>query len=200
MKILLEWVTEYLVLDKYLDNEKNKIKEKRSKADEYVKLAIDTIYEYINNGNRISIPNDISSELIDNRRGVFVSIHKYGELRGCIGTIYPLKMSLAEEIISNAISASTRDNRFSPITSDELDYLDINVDVLMDPEKIDSKDELDVKRYGVIVSSGFKKGLLLPDIDGIDSVDEQIAIAKRKGNIRDDEDIQLERFEVIRHK
>lgn len=189
-----------LFLDKYLENEKNIIKEKRNKADQYVDLAIKTIYEYIKNNRTIDIPDNISDDLLNKKAGVFVSIHKFNMLRGCIGTISPVHKNIAKEIISNAISASTNDYRFNPVTEDELDYLDINVDVLMEPELIKSKDELDIKKYGVIVSSGYKKGLLLPDIEGIDSVDEQIRIAKRKGNINDNEEITLQRFEVIRHK
>ena len=186
-------------LDKYLEKERNNIQEKRSKSDEYVQLAINTIYEYIKTGKVIEIPNTTSEELLENRRGVFVSIHMFNQLRGCIGTIYPTCENVAEEIINNAISASTRDNRFTPIIEEELDYLDINVDVLQEPEEIDNKNQLDIKKYGVIVSSGYKKGLLLPDIPGIESIDQQIEIAKRKGNIQDNEDIKLQRFEVIRH-
>ena len=186
-------------LDKYLEKERNNIQEKRSKSDEYVQLAINTIYEYIKTGKVIEIPNTTSEELLENRRGVFVSIHMFNQLRGCIGTIYPTCENVAEEIINNAISASTRDNRFTPIIEEELDYLDINVDVLQEPEEIDNKNQLDIKKYGVIVSSGYKKGLLLPDIPGIESIDQQIEIVKRKGNIQDNEDIKLQRFEVIRH-
>ena len=191
---------ERLFLQKYLEKEKNKIQEIRNKSDEYVQLAIKTIYEYIKNNKIIEVPNNINNELKNNQRGVFVSIHKFNRLRGCIGTIYPITNSIANEIINNAISASTKDERFSPIKDDELDYLDIKVDVLMEPELIKSKEELNIKKYGVIVTSGYKKGLLLPDLDGIDTIDQQIEIAKRKGNIEDNEDIKLERFEVIRHK
>ena len=112
-----------------------------------------------------------------------------------------MKENIAEEIIDNAISAATRDNRFKKITTDELDYLDINVDVLTSPEPIKSKDELNVKKYGVIVSSGYKRGLLLPDLDGIDNIDQQVRIAAMKGNIDlDKEEYKLERFEVKRYK
>ena len=122
-----------------------------------------------------------------------------GELRGCIGTILPTQDSIAEEIIQNAISASTRDPRFPKITADELADLEINVDILTAPEDIDSPKELDVKRYGVIVSSGFRRGLLLPDSEGVDSVEYQIAIARMKAGIGENEKIKLQRFEVIRH-
>ena len=191
---------ERLFLDKYLEKEKKRILHQRENADQYVNLAVKTIYEYIKNNIIIDPPYNINKELLDNRRGVFVSIHKFNRLRGCIGTITSTCENIAEEIICNAIEASTNDYRFDKIKEEELDYLEINVDVLMDAEDIESTDELDIKKYGVIVSSGMKRGLLLPDIDGIDSVEEQVQIAKRKGNINDNEQIKLQRFEVIRHK
>ena len=169
-------------------------------VDPYIELARRTINAYIKDKKIIEVPVDTPKELIENRSAVFVSLHKHGDLRGCIGTIVPTKDSVAKEIISNAISAATRDNRFDPVSEDELDDLVINVDVLTIPENIDSKEELDPKRYGVIVTSGYKRGLLLPDLEGIDTVDEQIAISKRKGGITDNEPITLQRFEVIRHK
>ena len=137
--------------------------------------------------------------MTERRAGVFVSIHKEGRLRGCIGTILPVRECIAEEIIDNAISAASRDPRFDPIRPEELDKLEINVDVLSEPEKIESRAELDVKRYGVIVSCGSRRGLLLPDLDGVDTVDEQVSIAMKKGGISPRERITLERFEVIRH-
>ena len=105
-----------------------------------------------------------------------------------------------EEIINNAISATTRDPRFDKVRTDELPFLEINVDVLGKPEDIDSEEELDVKRYGVIVSCGGRRGLLLPDLEGVDDVKTQVAIARQKGGISPDEDYKLQRFEVVRHK
>ena len=183
----------------YLNDLKRDLESRYDKADCYIKLARETIINYIKNKTIIDIPSYVDEELINNKSAVFVSIHEFGRLRGCIGTVIPTKENIAKEIISNAISAATRDHRFDPITEDELDFLEINVDVLTIPEKIASKDELDVKKYGVIVTSGYKRGLLLPDLDGIDTVDEQIEIAMKKGNINQDEKIELERFEVIRH-
>ena len=133
------------------------------------------------------------------RAGVFVSIKEEGRLRGCIGTIQAVQESVAQEIIDNAVSASTRDPRFQPIEEDELDKLTISVDVLGDMEKISSPEELDVKRYGVVVTKGYKRGLLLPNLDGVDTVEEQLAIAKRKAGIKEQEEVSLERFEVVRH-
>ncbi len=169
--------------------------------DKYVELAKNTIYKYIRE-NEIYTPVDdeLTEEMKSARAGAFVSIHKLGALRGCIGTIAPTCKNLAEEIVSNAIAASTRDPRFDPIRSEELADLEINVDVLTAPEPIDSPDELDVKRYGVIVEKGFRRGLLLPDLDGVDTIEEQLAIAKQKAGLDPDErGVKLSRFEVIRH-
>ena len=169
------------------------------KSDEYVKLARKTIETFIKENTKISLPKDLPKDMTDKRAGAFVSIHKYGQLRGCIGTILPTTGCVGEEIIQNAISASTSDPRFPAITENELPALEISVDVLGEPEDIPSPDYLDVKKYGVIVTKGFRRGLLLPDLDGVDTVEEQIAIAKRKAGIGYDEDVKLQRFEVIRH-
>ena len=150
-------------------------------------------------GKIIDIPSDCPDEMTGRKAGAFVSIHKNDNLRGCIGTICATRENLAKEIIHNAIAASTEDPRFSPITEDELDALEISVDVLGEAEDIDSPALLDVKRYGVIVSTNTKRGLLLPDLDGVDTVEDQIAIAKSKAGILDGEKYKLQRFEVIRH-
>ena len=128
-----------------------------------------------------------------------MTIKKDGNLRGCIGTIYPVCPTLAQEIINNAVSSGTRDPRFNPVKPSELDELVYSVDVLGETEDINSPSELDVKRYGVIVSKGYRKGLLLPNLDGVDTVEEQISIAKQKAGISPDESVKLQRFEVVRH-
>jgi AmmeMemoRadiSam system protein A len=138
--------------------------------------------------------------MIDKQAGVFVSLHKNGRLRGCIGTIAPTTDNIAQEIIQNAISAGLSDTRFERVAVDELPYLDYKVDVLSAPEPISDTSELDVNRYGVIVTSGSKRGLLLPNLEGIDTVDEQLRIAKQKAGISNSEEVRLERFEVIRHE
>ncbi|MBR6239133.1 MAG: AmmeMemoRadiSam system protein A [Lachnospiraceae bacterium] len=186
-------------LNTYLDKLDAELKEKREQSDEYVRLARQTIETYIKERKIISVPDSVSKELLTKKAGAFVSIHKQGALRGCIGTILPTKANIAEEIIGNAISASTTDPRFDPITPDELPWLDINVDILSEPEDISSPDMLDVKKYGVIVTSGYKRGLLLPDLDGVDSIEQQISIAMKKGGIGEHEKYSLQRFEVIRH-
>jgi len=173
----------------------------RENEDEYVRLARKSLETYVNHRIKIKVPDELLPEIKNTQSGAFVSLKVNGKLRGCIGTISATKDSLAEEIIENAISAGLRDPRFSPITKDELDTLVYSVDVLGEAQDIESIDQLDVERYGVIVSQGFKKGLLLPNLEGIYSVEEQILVAKQKAGIRvDDENVKLKRFEVIRHK
>lgn len=178
----------------------SELQAKREKEDVYVKLARETIELYAREGRKMDLPKDLPRELLDREAGVFVSIHKEGRLRGCIGTISPSYGCIGIEIIENAISASTRDPRFDPVRPSELDLLEINVDVLSEAEDISSKEELDVKKYGVIVSKGYKRGLLLPNLDGIDTVEEQLSIALRKAGLSPEEkNYQMQRFEVVRH-
>jgi len=172
----------------------------REKNDPYIKLAEKTIEEYIRHGIRPELSEDIPKELLENRAGVFVTLHKNGDLRGCIGTIEPVRASIAEEIISNAVSAATEDPRFRPVKESELDEIVISVDVLKPAEKISSISELDPQRYGVIVSRGFRRGLLLPMLEGIDTAEKQVDIARQKAGIYKDEPYELHRFEVIRHE
>ena len=164
-----------------------------------VKLAKDTIEQYILEGNTLRPSDDAANEMTE-KAGVFVSIKKEGKLRGCIGTFQPVTENVAFEIIQNAISAATRDPRFPPVNSSELEHLEYSVDVLTEPEKVTTKKDLDPKKYGVIVKSGDRKGLLLPDLEGVDTIDEQVSIATMKAGIYLGEDIELYRFEVKRYK
>jgi AmmeMemoRadiSam system protein A len=175
----------------------------REGEDPYVRLARANAEHYVSTGRSLNIEEargDLPDELFGGRAGVFVSIKKDGQLRGCIGTIAPVRENIAAEILSNSVSAAARDPRFEPIDESELDSLTYSVDVLAAPEPIDGPDELDVKRYGVIVSRGGRRGLLLPDLEGVDTPEQQIEIAKRKGGIGPNEPCKLERFEVIRHR
>ncbi len=182
-----------------LQQVQNEIAQKSQKSDAWVRLARESAEYFVKNGREMELPSWVPDELLQTRAGAFVSVHKFGALRGCIGTIAATKENLALEIIHNAVSAVSEDPRFEPVTEDELKYLDINVDVLGEAEKISSPDQLDVKKYGVIVQSGYKRGLLLPDLDGVDTIEQQISIAKRKGGIAPGEDVDLFRFEVVRH-
>ena len=186
-------------LKRYEEETLRELKKRNEEADAYVKLARQTIESYVINGKRPELPEDLPEEMLMRKAGTFVSIHENDRLRGCIGTIMATKKNIAQEIVSNAISACSRDPRFSPIGIDELPYLEISVDVLGEAETIASLEELDVKRYGVIVSQRGKVGLLLPDLEGVDTVEEQVRIAARKGGIDLEEEYQLQRFEVIRH-
>ena len=186
-------------LERYRAEQEEKLRQRREREDPYVRLARETVESWVLDRKTPGVPDWATAEMKQNRAGVFVSIHKDGKLRGCIGTFLPTRECTAKEIISNAVSASTRDPRFDPIGPEELKWLEINVDVLSTPEPIGGKEELDVKRYGVIVSSGSRRGLLLPDLDGVDTVDEQVDIARRKAGIREQDPITLERFEVVRH-
>ncbi|MDD5191348.1 MAG: AmmeMemoRadiSam system protein A, partial [Dehalococcoidales bacterium] len=163
-----------------------------------VKLARETVESYVVTG-AIPKPKVIPEEM-RRKAGVFVSIHKGGELRGCIGTIEPQEDDISKEIIQNAVSASTRDPRFNPVSPAELEQLDYSVDVLTEPEPVTDKSQLDAKKYGVIVQMGRRRGLLLPDLEGVDTVDEQIEISLAKGGIDPREPYKLYRFEVIRYK
>ena len=193
-------------LEKWRDNKKKALDERRKDEDLYVRLARYSLESYITLGKRIGRADiktdewkDLDPEMFGRRAGTFVSIHKDGALRGCIGTILPTCSCIADEIMQNAISAGTNDPRFPMIKEDELPYLEMSVDVLDEPEPIEGPDQLDVKRYGVIVTHGRKRGLLLPNLDGVDSIKQQIDIARQKAGIGEDEEYSLERFEVIRH-
>ena len=164
-----------------------------------VQLAKQSIETYVRSGKTIGPPSDLSPEM-QGEAGTFVSLHdRSGNLRGCIGTIAPTQPNVAEEVIQNAVSAATRDPRFPPVKAKELEGLDYKVDVLTEAEPIEGPDQLDPKRYGVIVESGWKRGLLLPDLEGVDTVEYQIEIACRKAGISPNEPKQLYRFEVKRY-
>ena len=134
------------------------------------------------------------------RAGAFVCLKTRGQLRGCIGTTEPTRETLAVEIIENAVAAATRDPRFDPVRPDELLELAITVDVLSEPEPVADRAQLDHLRYGVIVRAGARHGVLLPDIEYVNSVQEQIATARQKAGIGPDEPIELFRFEVTRYR
>ncbi len=193
-------------LESWRSKKARELAKRQADEDPYVRLARFSLESYITMGKRVTKADltgekweDMPAEMFKQQAGAFVSIHKNGALRGCIGTILPTCKNVADEIMQNAISAGTNDPRFPMIREDELKSLEMSVDVLDTPEPIDSPDQLDVKRYGVIVTHGRKRGLLLPNLDGVDSIEEQIDIARQKAGISEDEDYSLERFEVIRH-
>jgi AmmeMemoRadiSam system protein A len=165
----------------------------------YVRLAMEAIREHVVGGEVKEPPYPLPDEF-KKAAGAFVSIKKDGELRGCIGTITPTEKNLAAEIIRNAIASSNHDRRFTPVTEEELESLTMSVDVLSAPEDIDSPEDLNPKIYGVIVTSGEKRGLLLPDLAGIDTPERQIEICRKKGGIGPEEEVKLKRFSVERFR
>jgi hypothetical protein len=162
-----------------------------------VQLARRTIGTYVKEGKTIEPPEELSPEM-KVRAGVFVSLHRQGKLRGCIGTFQPTAENVAQEIIRNAIESCSRDPRFPPVGPEELADLEISVDVLTDPVPVKSVKELDARKYGVIVKSGPRRGLLLPDLPGVNTPEEQISICRQKAWIAEDEAVELYRFEVRR--
>jgi len=163
-----------------------------------VRLAKKAVEAHVRKGEVFEAKR-LSAEMKE-KAGVFVSIYKLGELRGCIGTFDPQHDNVAEEIVANSISSATRDPRFLPVTKGELKSLEYSIDVLTRPERVKSQKELDPKKYGVIVEAGWRKGLLLPDLEGVDTVDEQVGICRLKAGIDPDEPVKLYRFEVKRYK
>jgi len=167
----------------------------------YTKLAQKAVKEYLEKGTFIS-PDEVKlpSNAYEKKAGVFVTIYREDQLRGCIGTYVPTQESIAKEIVGNAIAASFRDSRFSPVSKKELDDLTFEISVLEEPKKIKDMKELDEKKYGVIVKTpDGRSGLLLPDISGVETPEEQIQIASQKGGILPDEDVQILKFAVVKY-
>jgi AmmeMemoRadiSam system protein A len=164
-----------------------------------VELAKRSVEEFVRNGKTACLPEQLPAEM-KAKAGVFVCIKKRGELRGCIGTFLPCCDNVAAETIRNAISAASQDPRFLPVAEGELDQLSYSVDVLSAPEKVHDPGELDPKEFGVIVSRGSRRGLLLPDLEGVDTVDEQLRIAKMKAGITPEEETEIFRFRVDRYR
>lgn len=184
----------------YEEAENNRLKSIMENEDEYISLARKTLEKYVIYGEKIVKPDNLPKEMTKNKAGVFVSLKMDGQLRGCIGTIQATTDSIADEIIQNAISAGLEDPRFNPVTKKELNKIEYSVDVLKEAEPIKYMSELDTEKYGVIVKKGIKRGLLLPNLEGINTPEEQVSIALKKAGINPDEDYTMERFEVVRHK
>lgn len=203
-------INQYESFKRYLDKERE---QQRKNAHFYVKLAQAAIESYVHlpkkplvklSEEEVSI-NGIKFKLIDKKdlskkSGVFVSIKDMNGLRGCIGTYIPTKDNILEEIVTNAIAAAASDPRFSPITVDELEDIIVTVDILSKMETVDNVDDLDVERFGIVVTDGVKSGLLLPQIEGIDTVDEQLKVAANKAGLTVDKIKHIERFTVDRYK
>ncbi len=167
-----------------------------------VELAHRAIELYLREGRHLPPPDEeeMTPEMRE-RAGAFVSLHEFGDLRGCIGTFIPQQDNVAQEIIENAISSATRDPRFYPVQPSELDELDISVDVLGEPEEVESIADLDPEVYGVIVSAknDNRRGLLLPALEQVKTAEQQVKIAREKAWIGNNEPVRLYRFQVKRY-
>ncbi len=207
-------------LDRRRAAELDKMSSRKANEDAWVRVARASLESYVLHREKIRVgdvlpgileeaavldstgdsnPQEVRDALLKKKAGAFVSLHLDGRLRGCIGTIVPTTGCVGEELIQNAISAATADHRFFPVRKDEVPRLEYGVDVLSEPEPIEDETFLDVRRYGVIVRQGRKQGLLLPDLDGVDTIEDQVAIAAQKGGIDLGDEYELYRFEVIRH-
>lgn len=202
-------VSEYTVIDNdetrhfdetYKTNEQIRIDALKKEEDSYVRVARQSLESYVIKHKKIKKTQELDADLLKKRAGVFVSLKMDGQLRGCIGTISPTTDCIADEIIQNAISAGAEDPRFYPVTEEELPRIVYSVDVLGDSEPINSMDELNPVRYGVIVEKGSRRGLLLPNLEGVNTPEEQVSIALKKAGISPGENYSMERFEVVRHK
>lgn len=170
------------------------MKKRRANVSPYVKLARKSLEYFIRENEYLEIESNSTT-----KGGVFVSLAKNGNLRGCRGTITPTRNSIEEEIVRNSIAAGTKDSRFPKVKEEELDDISYSVDVLSTSEPVTSLDVLDVREYGIIVTYNFKRGLLLPNLEGVDTVEKQLAIALDKAGIDPDDDYSIERFKVARY-
>ena len=187
------------ILSEITKQKREKYNTRINNEDIYVRLARESLTNYLIEGNYMEVPSYVTEEMINLQRGVFVSLKKFGKLRGCIGTIFPVTESIAKEIVQNAVSAGEGDPRFGNVSVEELEDIIFSVDVLTEP-KVVTKEELNPRIFGVIVKSGVKSGVLLPDLEGVDTVEQQISIVLDKAGIFPSEDYSIEAFQVNRHK
>ena len=164
----------------------------------YTQIARHSLERRVKGEAGFTLPSELPPEF-HQPAAVFVSLKKHGDLRGCIGTVYPQQKNMLEEIEENALSAGLRDPRFPPVSAAELSELEYSVDVLTEPEKVKSIEDLDPQIYGVILKSGRRSGLLLPALEGVDTVEMQLAITRQKAGIAAGEPVEMYRFQVQRY-
>ena len=166
----------------------------------YIELAKEAVENYIGERKVIEPSKSLPKEFFERKAGVFVTIEKDGRLRGCVGTYLPVRGNIVEEIIHNAIAAATEDYRFGAIKKAELPRLSYIVYILQKPEKVSDIAELDPKKFGIIIKAGERSGLLLPELEGVNTVVEQIAICCEKGGIMLKQDnVEIYKFTVEKY-
>lgn len=165
----------------------------------FVALAVRSVRHYLEHGALLPCPENLPGEFKE-PAAAFVSIKKRKTLRGCIGTLQPVEPNLAMEIIRNAVHAASQDPRFPPVTLEELPGLSFSVDVLSPMEKVNDLSELNCKQYGLLLRSRDKQGVLLPDLEGVDTVKEQLRICRKKAGLSENEPAEMYRFQVKRYR
>lgn len=166
----------------------------------YVKLAYDVIKSELEENYSFEKEKYSLDEKFKIKRSCFVTLHKQdNSLRGCIGTIEPYYDNLYQEIYHNAISAAFKDPRFPPVTKEEFSNISISVDVLGELKKVKSIEELDPNKFGIVIKKDYRRGVLLPNLEGVDSVEKQIEITKMKAGIQSN-DYEIFKFEVNRYE
>lgn len=184
---------------RYIAKKQQEILARRQEEDDFVSFARKCVEHYVTTGVPLDFPSDLPEALTSARAGVFVSLKKNGQLRGCIGTTEPVSENIGREIWRNAVSACSQDPRFAPVRPNELDDIVYSVDVLTPAKPVTAGVILHPKVDGIIVQNGNRRGLLLPNLDGVDTTEQQIQIAKQKAGIRPDEPVDLFYFQVERH-
>lgn len=164
-----------------------------------LEVARRAVEEYVLHGRRLEVGEAVPEETRP-PGAAFVTLKLRGQLRGCIGTLVPTCPNQLQEVAQNAVSACSRDPRFPPVTPAELPLLDYQVYILEPSEPVPGLEALDPRRYGVIVRKGPRSGVLLPGIEGIDTAEDQVAIACRKAGIDPEDRPDLERFEVVTYQ
>ncbi|MBP5352426.1 MAG: AmmeMemoRadiSam system protein A, partial [Alphaproteobacteria bacterium] len=185
--------------EQYAEKLQAEMAKRRQREDVFVQWAHRCVETFVTTGKPIAFPDNLPTVLLQNRAGVFVTLKKNGQLRGCIGTIEPVRENIAREIWHNAVSACSQDPRFIPVRPDELAEIVYSVDVLTPSHPVQNLSALNPKIDGVIVQNGNRRGLLLPDIEGVDTVAQQLAISKQKAGIAPNEPVQVFTFRVERH-
>lgn len=207
-KVTVDWLRqmEYTLKDQFDDHVKKEhflvkfarlVIEERVKGRVPPKLSITNDYVMVND-RLLEWPEE--NDFLKIKRGTFVSIKNGSGLRGCIGTIMPTQDNIIDEIYRNAIAAATKDYRFNPIEIEELQSLIISVDVLSELEDVEDQSKLSPDQFGVIVTSKGRQGVLLPNLESIETVEEQLRIASNKGGFSVDEIDKIMRFTVDRFK
>jgi len=161
-------------------------------------LARRAVEDYIINGTEVEIREDELPQILKEKAGVFVTLKKNNKLRGCMGTFRPVQKNAAYEIVNNAMTAAENDPRFPEVNKEELNDIKISVDILSEPEHVRDKTELSPGKYGILVKGGHQTGLLLPDLEGIETAEKQLNIAKRKAGLKEDAEVEIYRFTVSR--